>query len=52
LRYKTPQTTRSHLPIYLVFELVRVSVGLPISTKFGHDWTIFTRVIMITDTDI
>jgi hypothetical protein len=26
--------------------------GLHISTKFGHDWTIFTKVIVIPDTYI
>jgi hypothetical protein len=47
-----PQTTRFHWLIYLVYELVQVDVGLHISTKFGHDWAIFMKVIVITDTYI
>jgi hypothetical protein len=33
----------------LVYELVQINVGLHISTKFGQEWTIFTRDIVFID---
>jgi hypothetical protein len=33
----------------MVYKLIRINVGLHISAKFGHNWIIFTTVIVITE---
>ena len=52
LPHKTPINPRSHSPIMLVRELVRINVGLHVYTKFHQNRIIFARVIVLTDTRI
>ena len=46
---KPPINPRSHGPIMLVRELVRINVGLHVCTKFHQNRIIFARVIALTD---